>query len=60
MSSQRAKSRETVSIPVFHRDQRLAHDLDVARDVVLLDVFELAQDEVAGRGPGSEHDQRGG
>ena len=41
-------------------DQRLAHDLNAARNLVLLDVLELAQDEVAGRGPGAENDQRGG
>ena len=41
------------------RDQRLAHDLDAARNLVLLDVLELAQDEVTGRGPGAEYDQRG-
>ncbi len=41
------------------RDQRLAHDLDAARYLVLLDVLELAQDEVTGRGPGAENDQGG-
>jgi hypothetical protein len=42
------------------RDQRLAHDLDAARNLVLLDVFELAQDEVTGSGPGSKNEQCGG
>jgi len=41
------------------RHQRFAHDLDAARDLVLFDVLELAQDEVMGRGPGAENDQGG-
>jgi hypothetical protein len=61
MSSQRAKSRVTVSISVFFVTERLAHHLDAARDIVLLDVLELAQDADSGK-PAQvpKYDQRGG